>query len=216
MSEFVALLLLVQSASASPDLIAPGPAHTKEATQKPADAQSEADRSASHIKISVSRAGRIAGNAQRQVSVVQFETKAAVPIEPKDSSSYTTMPNGWPIRKARISSLFGMRTNPVTGHWARHSGVDFVAPTGTQVHATGSGQVAHAGWSGGYGLLVVVRHAEGFETRYAHLSALAVSVGSQVSAGQVVGLVGSTGRSTGPHLHYEVRRNGHAIDPLAK
>ena len=95
-----------------------------------------------------------------------------------------------------------------------HSGVDLSAPEGTPVYATAMGVVTGAGWLGSYGLLVELAHADQIQTRYGHLSRLVVSAGDLVEPGQLIGYVGSTGRSTGPHLHYEVRLRGAAIDPL--
>jgi murein DD-endopeptidase MepM/ murein hydrolase activator NlpD len=94
-----------------------------------------------------------------------------------------------------------------------HQGLDLAAPMGTPVAAAGGGIVTHAGPAGNYGNLVMVRHPDGLETRYAHLSAIGVAVGDRVDAGQVLGKVGSTGLSDGPHLHFEMRRGGEAIDP---
>ncbi|MCB4805517.1 murein DD-endopeptidase MepM/ murein hydrolase activator NlpD [Methylobacterium brachiatum] len=112
------------------------------------------------------------------------------------------------------SSNFGTRSDPFTGERRMHAGMDFRSPVGTVVHATASGRVITAGPSGGYGNLVEVNHGNGLVTRYAHLSATGVSVGQAVPAGAVVGAVGSTGRSTGPHLHYETRLSGNPLDPL--
>ena len=107
------------------------------------------------------------------------------------------------------------RTSGFGPRWGRmHSGMDFAASRGTPILATAEGVVTHAGWQSGYGKLVEVRHALGFETRYAHLSTINVSVGQRVSRGQNIGGMGTTGRSTGVHLHYEVRRNGQALNPV--
>jgi murein DD-endopeptidase MepM/ murein hydrolase activator NlpD len=113
-----------------------------------------------------------------------------------------------------ISSTFGVRKDPLLGTPALHSGMDFRAPKGTPIRSSGAGTVITAGWSGGYGRMVEVEHEHGLTTRYAHMSRISVSEGDKVETGQVLGLVGSTGRSTGPHLHYEVRRDGKALDPL--
>ena len=118
-----------------------------------------------------------------------------------------------PLQFARLSSSFGQRVDPFLGKPAMHSGVDFSAPYGTPVEATADGIVAHAGFKGGYGRMVEIRHGHGFITRYAHLSAISVSEGKLVAAGTIVGHVGSSGRSTGPHLHYETRRGEEALDP---
>lgn len=112
------------------------------------------------------------------------------------------------------SSGFGPRLDPFLRTWAMHSGIDFRAATGEAARATAGGKVTHAGTMGGYGLMVEVDHGNGIATRYAHLSRVDVSVGDMVRAGHRVGRVGSTGRSTGPHLHYETRINGEAVDPL--
>lgn len=113
----------------------------------------------------------------------------------------------------RPSSGYGDRVDPIRGGTVHHAGFDLAAPTGTPVAAAAAGTVVHAGPAGTYGNLVTVRHADGFETRYAHLSAVDVAVGDPVAPGQEIGKVGSTGYSTGPHLHFEVRRGGKAIDP---
>lgn len=107
-----------------------------------------------------------------------------------------------------------MRVNPVVGRRMFHSGADLAARAGTSVRATADGVVGTAGWQGGYGLLVKLRHEGGYETRYGHMSRVIVMPGQVVTKGQVIGFVGSTGRSTGPHLHYEVRHNGKVDDPL--
>ncbi|TMQ11318.1 MAG: hypothetical protein E6J91_23395 [Deltaproteobacteria bacterium] len=113
----------------------------------------------------------------------------------------------------RPSSGYGLRSDPVHGGTVNHPGFDLAAATGTQVTAAAAGTVVHAGPAGTYGNLVTLRHDNGFETRYAHLSAVDVQVGDRVEAGAALGKVGSTGYSTGPHLHFEVRHDGQAIDP---
>ena len=113
----------------------------------------------------------------------------------------------WPVNGAVVSG-FGMR-------WGRmHEGIDIAAALGTPIRAAAAGTVIHAGWLGGYGNLVVVDHGDGLATAYAHASAILVAVGQQVSQGGTLSLVGSTGNSSGPHLHFEVRVNGSAVDPL--
>jgi murein DD-endopeptidase MepM/ murein hydrolase activator NlpD len=120
-----------------------------------------------------------------------------------------------PLDGARISSGYGMRSHPVLGFNRMHQGIDFAAPTGTRVFAAADGTVISARREGGYGLMVRLRHANGVETRYAHLSRFArgVAPGRRVRQGDVVGAVGSTGLSTGPHLHYEVVVAGRAVNP---
>jgi len=129
------------------------------------------------------------------------------------SSLARGLPIGTPLKNARISSHFGSRVDPFNGRVAMHSGTDFKAPTGTPVLATGDGKVIKAGRNGGYGKVVVIQHKNGMTTRYAHLSRILVKVGERVRTGTRIGKVGSTGRSTGPHLHYEVRRNKSARNP---
>ncbi len=123
------------------------------------------------------------------------------------------LPIGTPLKNPKVSSHFGSRVDPFNGRAAMHSGTDFKAPTGTPVLATGSGKVIKAGRKGGYGKVVEIKHANGMTTRYAHLSRILVKVGQRVNMGSRIGKVGSTGRSTGPHLHYEVRRNDTARNP---
>ncbi|HET9620984.1 MAG TPA: peptidoglycan DD-metalloendopeptidase family protein [Kofleriaceae bacterium] len=113
----------------------------------------------------------------------------------------------------RASSGYGLRADPIKHEMINHPGFDLAAPTGTQVHAAAGGTVVHAGPAGTYGNLVTVRHDNGFETRYAHLSEVDVKQGDTVAVGQDVGKVGTTGYSTGPHLHFELRRDGKPIDP---
>ncbi|MQX38555.1 peptidoglycan DD-metalloendopeptidase family protein [Roseospira navarrensis] len=119
-----------------------------------------------------------------------------------------------PIDGARLSSSFGMRHHPILGYSRMHTGVDFAAPTGTPIYAAGDGVVHYAGRKGGYGKYVQLRHNAEFATAYAHMSRILVENGQRVEQGDVIGRVGSTGRSTGPHLHYEIIRNGRKVNPL--
>jgi len=124
---------------------------------------------------------------------------------------------GWslPVR-GRVTSPFGMRFHPVLRRHKLHTGVDFGVPTGTPIVATGGGVVVHAGWWGAYGNAVIIDHGGGTTTLYGHMSAIRCSAGQTVRRGTVVGLVGSTGWSTGPHCHYEVRRNGVPVNPFSR
>ena len=117
------------------------------------------------------------------------------------------------VGQVEFSSGFGVRSDPFLGRPAMHSGLDFRAATGDPVRVTANGKVVSAGWMGGYGRMIEVDHGNGLATRYGHLSAIGVKVGDYVKIGQVIGEVGSTGRSTGPHLHYETRVHGEAVDP---
>ena len=114
----------------------------------------------------------------------------------------------------RLTSRFGMRHHPLLGYSRLHKGVDFAAAYGSPVRAAASGSVTGAGWAGGYGRQVRIAHGGGLASSYSHLSSLAVAPGGHVSAGQIIGYAGSSGLSTGPHVHYEVRRNGVPVDPL--
>lgn len=114
----------------------------------------------------------------------------------------------------RISSTFGTRFHPVDRTTKFHGGVDIAVPTGTQVSAAAEGTISFAGRKGGYGNLVVIDHPDGRQTRYGHLASIAVSAGDEVGKGQPIALSGSTGKSTGPHLHFEMRENGRAVDPM--
>ncbi|MGA9659318.1 MAG: peptidoglycan DD-metalloendopeptidase family protein [Asticcacaulis sp.] len=118
-----------------------------------------------------------------------------------------------PIYGARTSSGFGMRLHPIAGFMKMHTGIDFAAPTGTPIQAAGDGTVVDAKWWGGYGRWVRISHNKDWETGYGHMSAIAVRPGQKVKQGQIIGYVGTTGNSTGPHLHFEVWQDHHPINP---
>jgi len=122
-----------------------------------------------------------------------------------------------PVDGARISSSFGMRHHPILGYTRMHKGIDFAAPTGTRIYAAGAGVIERAGRNGGYGNFVEIKHANGYETEYGHLSRYAKGIkrGMRVAQGQVIGYVGSTGISTGPHLHYGVLVHGKFVNPMS-
>ena len=113
----------------------------------------------------------------------------------------------------RLSSDYGLRSDPFTSETRMHRGVDVAAPMGTPIHAVAGGTVTFAGEMGSYGEIVIIDHGNGIESRSAHQAWVDVVVGQQVAAGDVIGAVGSTGRSTGPHLHFEIRVDGEAVDP---
>ena len=119
-----------------------------------------------------------------------------------------------PVPITRITSSYGMRFHPVLGKRKKHNGVDYGAATGTKVWSVAKGRVKYAAWAGASGKLVIVSHANGYETIYAHLSRIHVKKGQYVAQRQLIGRVGSTGRSTGPHLHYGMKRHGRYVDPL--
>ena len=123
-------------------------------------------------------------------------------------------PEGRPVNAGWISSYFGQRTDPFTGKATRHKGVDFAGKEGAEIIAVASGVVTWSGTRYGYGEMVEINHGNGYSTRYAHNSKNLVAVGDEVSRGQVVSLMGRTGRATGPNLHFEVMRGGRKVDPL--
>lgn len=123
-----------------------------------------------------------------------------------------TQPSLWPVNGI-LRSSFGGRSDPFSGEGAFHTGIDLQAARGTPVHVTADGVVESAGWSSGYGKLVVVNHGNGIDTYYAHLSQFLVVPGEEVRRGQVIALSGGTGRVTGPHIHYEVRLHGTPVNP---
>jgi murein DD-endopeptidase MepM/ murein hydrolase activator NlpD len=122
--------------------------------------------------------------------------------------------NPLPARQGMLSSAFGMRRHPLLGGWRSHEGVDLAAPAGTPVYATADGLVGASGRRGGYGLAITLEHGQGRETLYGHMSRLNVRRGQSVRRGNLIGWVGSTGLSTGPHLHYETRMQGRAVNPM--
>lgn len=124
------------------------------------------------------------------------------------------LPSRKPLDGMSLSSAYGMRVHPVTGRLARHNGIDLPAPRGTPIYATADGVVGRAQRLGGYGNYVEIEHGSAIQTRYGHMSSYAVTSGQRVKQGDIIGYVGSTGRSTGNHLHYEVRIAGAPVNPL--
>lgn len=129
-------------------------------------------------------------------------------------TSKVSIPSRSPLQGFRLTSDYGMRTHPVLGGRRAHKGIDLASPTGTPVYAPADGMVGKAEWFSSYGLYIQVEHGGELQTRYGHLSRLNVAAGQFVKKGDLIGYVGSTGRSTGPHLHYEVRVAGEAVNPL--
>ena len=126
-----------------------------------------------------------------------------------------SVPSDKPVKTAAFTSGYGVRSDPFKGGAAMHAGIDLSGPLGTPIYATADGVVTSAGYnSGGYGNLVKVDHGRAIETRYGHMSAILVRDGDRITRGQLVGRMGSTGRSTGSHLHYEVRIDGRAVNPI--
>lgn len=141
-----------------------------------------------------------------------------VSIARAQADEFSNTLNFVPLRKPlagdlEMSSPFGVRIDPFVHSPSMHTGMDLHAAAGDPIYATAAGKVIKAGWEGGYGQMVEIDHGEGLSTRYGHMSSIGVTVGQKVRAGQVIGRVGSTGRSTGAHLHYETRINGEAVNP---
>jgi len=145
-----------------------------------------------------------------------FDTSGADPFTAEivpNVPEPVSVPSLRPVNTGYISSGFGLRRHPVFGRRKQHGGIDIAAPTGTPVYATADGVVSRADRSRSYGLVIYLDHGAEMQTRYAHLSRMVVEDGQDVSKGDLIGYVGSTGRSTGPHLHYEIRMDGVAVDP---
>ena len=131
------------------------------------------------------------------------------------ASGAIAVPSDKPVKTAAFTSGYGVRSDPFRGGAAMHAGIDLAGPNGTPIYATADGTIRRSGWnSGGYGNLIEVDHGRGIETRYGHLSRILVRAGQPVKRGQLIGYMGSTGRSTGSHLHYEVRIEGKPVNPI--
>lgn len=130
------------------------------------------------------------------------------------TKSIVSIPSLMPVDGVHLSSDYGMRVHPVLGGRRQHKGVDLAGPIGTPVHAAADGTVSRADWFSSYGLYVSLEHGGSLQTRYGHMSRLNVAAGQHVHKGDVIGYIGTTGRSTGPHLHYEVRIAGEAVNPV--
>jgi murein DD-endopeptidase MepM/ murein hydrolase activator NlpD len=158
-------------------------------------------------------AARIPANPEAFEHHVQRVSVARAQVD-RLTRTLASVPVRRPVMgEPEISSGFGMRLDPFIRSPAMHTGMDFRGDTGDPARSTADGTVTIAGWQGGYGKMVEIDHGNGLATRYGHLSDIAVKVGQRVRVGHIVGKVGSTGRSTGPHLHYETRVNGEAVDP---
>lgn len=154
--------------------------------------------------------------APRGSTNVAKGTKAPTKVNPKETVA-TKSTGGrntfsYPVATRKISSKFGNRFHPVLRRYVMHTGIDLAAKY-TELRSSGAGTVSFAGYMGGYGKIIIIKHANGYETRYAHLHKIDVKKGSIVRVGQKIGQTGATGRVTGPHLHFEVRQNGKALNP---
>ena len=196
--------------------IAPAPTGSADLSAADQPAQVAIAAPVGHVSFGRDEAivGKTVYSAHDQVggtaSMVSFSYKPFPVALPVSGS----LPSADLLTRYRMTSRFGYRRDPFGGGGEFHPGVDLAAPAGSPVRATADGVVGRAGWNGGYGQMVALEQGNGVETRYGHMSRLAVVPGQQVRRGDVIGYVGSTGRSTGAHLHYEVRVNGRAVDPL--
>ena len=187
------------SASTNADIVTP-------AREAPVDVTVQGDQRFKSLFTSWTALERTSPTLGTGVEITAFSS----PIPQRTIS----VPSRMPLEGSQLTSGYGMRTHPVLGSRRQHQGIDLAAPTGTPVYATADGLVGRADWYSSYGLYISVNHGAAMETRYAHLSRLAVTAGDFVKKGDVIGYVGSTGRSTGPHLHYEVRVEGVAVNPI--
>ena len=135
--------------------------------------------------------------------------KMEEPVKP-----VVAIPSTQPVQGVALTSGYGVRSDPFRGRAAMHAGIDLAGPIGTPIYATADGYVGRAEWAGGYGNLVELNHGRGIQTRYGHLTRSTVQAGQAIKRGQLIGYMGSTGRSTGSHLHYEVRIDGKAVNPI--
>jgi murein DD-endopeptidase MepM/ murein hydrolase activator NlpD len=159
------------------------------------------------------QASLYAFNLIRRSTLKPPENSALLAMFPSLNLGHETVPSIWPLR-GQISAGFGQRLDPFSGEGAFHSGLDICAPYGTRIESTAEGIVLHAGLDFGYGNEVIVDHGFGIMTKYGHLSKIFVVVGEEVKQGQVIGAVGMTGMTTGPHLHYEVLVNDTPVNPM--
>jgi len=168
--------------------------------------------SAGHRKVAV----LVSYRNEKEVSREIIKEEVIMAAVPKIVEKGTKIPPSYikPISGGRLSSSFGRRKAPTKGASTYHKGVDWAVPRGTAVYAASGGTVTKAGWGSGYGYVVYIKHPGGAETRYAHLNKVLVSAGQTVKQGQKIALSGNTGRSTGPHLHFELLLNGTAVNPL--
>ena len=182
------------------------------ATPALANASATADIAAPLREAQAAKTGVRGGDEEfrRLFASWKSASTASVPARPRSVS----IPSRMPLDGAGLTSGFGMRTHPVLGGRRQHNGIDLSSPIGTPIYATADGVVSRADWFSSYGLYISLDHGASLETRYGHLSRLNVAEGQTVRKGDLIGYVGTTGRSTGPHLHYEVRIAGTAVNPI--
>lgn len=159
------------------------------------------------------RLGEQLDNLAKQMSEQQDWFQMLDSVLTERTGNEARLPNYRPVDYDEVASSFGWRRHPISGRHALHEGLDFPAPKGTPIYAASGGVVSEARYMTGYGKLVEINHGNGMSTRYAHASSIVVKLGDVVEKGQLIARVGSTGQSTGSHLHFEVRMAGHALDP---
>lgn len=183
------------------------------ATASPALANETATATQITGAIDASQASATSGDREFRELFANWKSMDATGSITTSPIARVSVPTGMPVHDATLTSDYGMRTHPVLGGRRNHKGVDLAQPTGTPVYATADGVVSKAEPFSSYGNYIQIEHGGELQTRFAHLSGFAVTAGQQVHKGQLIGYVGTTGRSTGPHLHYEVRVAGEAVDP---
>lgn len=152
-------------------------------------------------------------NLQQQIELTKKSVSELLGEMEGRSGTLASFPNKWPTVEGVISSSYGARTGPIEGGYDWHPGIDIAVDYGTPVFASGAGVIMQAGVNGGYGRYVKIDHQNGYETAYGHMSSLAVKAGQRVAKGEIIGFAGSTGYSTGPHVHFEVFAEGQTVDP---
>ena len=181
-----------------------------------ANSSATADIAAPLRAAEASRPGEANGDAEFRRLFASWQSNdiaipgAATPIR----IGRTSIPSRNPLDSSAMTSGFGMRIHPVLGGRRGHKGIDLASPIGTPVHAPADGVISRADWFSSYGLFVSIEHGGSLQTRFGHMSRLNVAAGQTVKKGDIIGYVGTTGRSTGPHLHYEVRVAGNAVNPM--
>lgn len=164
---------------------------------------------ASEVETLSARRTALEEEIREEAARVEEERQRQLEIERQKANSFVMPTSG------RLTSSFGNRVHPVTGKYSFHSGIDLANSSGTSIKASRNGTVTFAGKQGSYGNFIIVRHSDGFESAYAHLSSIQVSAGQSVTQGEQIGKMGTTGRSTGSHLHFEIRKNGTAVNPYS-
>ena len=172
----------------------------------PADPDTLASSTAEELALSIDALG---ARLQRQAS--QLDALQFLMVNRQLESD--TTPAGWPVRKGWISSRYGERNDPFSGKRANHRGLDFAGKRGSDVLSVANGVVVWSGNRAGYGKMIEVDHGNGYRTRYAHNESLEVEAGTHVTSGHIIAKMGSTGRASAPHVHFEVIQNGHKINP---